>query len=457
MIKKGSLLKPKTAEVLFDSFIRNQTISGVLLILVSIFAFTLANGEHWERYHTLSHTHASIHLSGWTLDLEISHWVNEALMVLFFFVVGLEIKREFLVGELSSPRKASLAIVAAIGGMIVPAVIYTVFNTISPETRGAWGVPMATDIAFALGVLSLLGPRVPTSLKVFLTGLAIVDDLGAILVIAIFYSENFHLTNLLLAFVFVAISFFYGKSGGTRGSIFAILGVACWYFVLESGIHSTIAGVLIALTIPIREKYDLHDINDRFKVAAAEKDFEIQEKQLGKLTRVLRNAESPLHRFEHTLQPWVMFGIMPLFAFFNAGVHLPSHLGLSLALEPHFLGIFFGLLLGKPIGVLLACTFAVKKGWAQLPTGVGWPAMIGVGCLAGLGFTMSLFISVLGFEPGSPELSEAKLAILLASISAMILGAPLTWLGLSKKNLPPKEDIDEDEIFPEIEGGEAKH
>lgn len=419
----------------FTHFLHSQTASGLILLLVSGFAFYLANSDFWEPYNNISHTHLSLNIADWQLDLDINHWVNEGLMVLFFFLVGLEIKREILIGELSNPRKAALPVIAAIGGMIVPALFYSLFNIFTPETRGGWGVPMATDIAFVIAVLSILGKRVPVALKVFLTCLAIVDDLGAILVIAVFYTEQFHLDALLISMMFVAASAIYGKFNGGNGIIYTILCVGCWYFMLESGIHSTIAGVLMAMTIPIRRRYSLEKINNEFKSFNHE-DEDLREDHLDALERVIKHAESPLSRFENHLHPWVGFLIMPLFAFFNAGVHLPTHLNYSLLFEPHALGIFFGLLMGKPIGILLACWFAVAIGWASLPNGVGWKAMIGVSYLAGLGFTMSLFISVLAFEPGTDTLEEAKLAILAASITAMLIGTPLTWIGLSRKNKP---------------------
>lgn len=407
-----------------------------MLLLVSAFAFYLANSDWWETYNQISHTTLSLNIGEWHLALDLNHWVNEGLMVLFFFLVGLEIKREILVGELSNARKAALAVVAAIGGMIVPALIYTLYNSISPGSRGGWGVPMATDIAFAIGVLSLLGKRVPVALKVFLTGLAIVDDLGAIIVIALFYSEHFVLNHLMLGLLFVVASWVYGRRGGANGFIYSLLCLGCWYFILESGIHSTIAGVLMALTIPMQRKYKINETDRELRELFSNEEFHLKGKHLDALEDIIRNTDSPLYRFEHHLHPWVAFGIMPLFAFFNAGVHLPTHLTLDLLFEPHVLGIFFGLLLGKPVGVLLACKIAVAKGWATLPDGVGWRGMIGVGFLAGIGFTMSLFISVLAFEEGNAMLEEAKLGILCASLAAMLIGGPLTWIGLSKKHKP---------------------
>jgi NhaA family Na+:H+ antiporter len=217
----------------FSAFLHSQTASGVILLLVSGFAFYLANSDFWETYQQISHTHFSLSIGDWQLDLDINHWVNEGLMVLFFFLVGLEIKREVLVGELSDPRKAALAVYAAVGGMLVPALIYSMFNLLAPETRGGWGIPMATDIAFVVGVLSVLGKRVPLSLKVFVTSLAIVDDLGAIVVIALFYTEDFHLTYLILSLLFVGGSYLYGKMNGSRGVIYAAFCIGCWYFMLE--------------------------------------------------------------------------------------------------------------------------------------------------------------------------------------------------------------------------------
>ncbi len=432
------LLKKESAnDSFFGGFLRSQMAGGVVLLLVSVFAFYLANSRHAELYDHLCEMHLRLQAGRWALDLPLSHWVNDGLMVLFFFLVGLEIKRELLVGELSNPRKASLAVFAALGGMAVPALLYSLFNLISPGTRGGWGVPMATDIAFAIGVLSLLGKRVPVALKVFLTGLAIVDDLGAILVIALFYTESLAVNALAYGFLFVGASWLYGRLGGSRGIVYAVLCVGCWYFILKSGIHSTIAGVLMALTIPIRHTYSVKQVNRGLRQAFKDGEFELKEHDLEVLETVIRKAESPLHRFEHRLQPLVAFAVMPVFAFFNAGVHLPTHLTWRLLFQPHVLGIFFGLLLGKPLGVLAACRFAVARGWAQLPTGVNWRAMIGVSQLAGLGFTMSLFISVLAFAEGTPILEEAKLGILAASLSAMCLGGPITWRALAPPSSPP--------------------
>ncbi|MCH8511892.1 MAG: Na+/H+ antiporter NhaA [Kiritimatiellae bacterium] len=425
------LIRRESHDTAFASFLQSQTAGGVVLLVVSVIAFILANGPLWEVYDNFAHMHASVQIGQWDLDLDLSHWVNEGVMVFFFFLVGLEIKREILVGELSEPRKAALAVIAAAGGMIAPALIFTLFNIISPDTLRGWGIPMATDIAFVIGVLSVLGNRVPVALKVFLTGLAIVDDLGAIVVIALFYTENFMVMNLLISLTFVFASWMYGKKGGANGVVFSLFALGCWYFILESGIHSTIAGVLMAFTIPIRQKYELDELNHQFRMSFLDGDFEIKEHHLDPLERIIRKSESPLERFEHKLQPWVAFLIVPLFAFFNAGVHLSTHFGFGLFMKPHVLGIFFGLLLGKPLGILFVSTIAVKRGWATLPDGVNWRAMIGVGFLAGLGFTMSLFISVLAFPEGSPTLQEAKLGILLASLTAMLIGAPLTYRALA--------------------------
>ncbi len=417
----------RPADSAFNRFLHSQTAGGIVLIITSLIAFLLANSSLWEEYDHFSHIHFSLNMPKWHLDLGLAHWVNDGLMVIFFFVVGLEIKREILVGELSTPKKASLAVFGALGGMIVPATIYAIINARSPNTLGGWGIPMATDIAFAIGILSLLGRRVPITLKVFLTALAIVDDLGAIIVIALFYTEQFAAGALGMSLLVAFASWLYGRFGGTRGGVFALLTIACWYFILQSGIHATISGVLMALTIPIRQKYDIHDINRHLGHNFRDETFELKEEHLEALERVVRNAESPLHRFERKLHPWVVFMIMPIFAFFNAGVHMPEDGGLSLIGEPHVLGIIFGLVLGKPIGVIGACWISVRLGIAALPDRVDWKAMIGVGCLAGLGFTMSLFIAVLGFDRESAYLPEAKLAILCSSIFATCLGSFLLW------------------------------
>jgi NhaA family Na+:H+ antiporter len=368
-------------------------------------------------------------LGGWSLEKPLLLWINDGLMALFFFLVGLEIKREVSVGELTNPRDAALAVVAALGGVVVPATIYAAINW-GGEGIGGWGVPMATDIAFALGVMALLGSRVPLSLKVFLTALAIVDDLVAVLVIALFYTDGVDLLSLTLSLGVLALAFAYGRRGGRSIRVLAALGVISWFFMLQSGVHATVAGVLFALVIPMRRKVAPEDLRDELRAGLERGKFEEVEAKVANLERVLEDAQSPLHRLEHSLHPWVAFLVMPVFALFNAGVSLAGG-GLA---NPVALGVLLGLLAGKPVGVLGFSWLATRLGWASLPQGIGWGAMAGVGLLAGIGFTMSLFIGTLAFK-GSELLDQAKLGILAASVVAAASG-----LALLARNVSSREE-----------------
>ncbi len=420
--------KPHSA---VQEFMHSEAAGGIILLIASVAAFICANSTLYNWYEHWLHLHVALNFGEWHLDLSLSHFINDGLMVIFFFMVGLEIKREVLSGELASPKKASLAIVAAIGGMVVPALIYYSMTKGHPELSRGWGIPMATDIAFALGVISLLGKRVPLALKVFLTALAIVDDLGAIAVIAIFYTSQLNILALIMSLVTVIGSFIFGRMGGRRGWIFALLCIVAWYFMLLSGIHATIAGVLMALTIPIRTKLGVSALNEKLQTGVKAGSFELNQSNIEAMEIIVRNAESPLHRFERRLHPWVVFIIMPVFAFSNAGVHLPEDHGAVFA-EPHVLGIMLGLVFGKMIGVFGASFIAVKLGISALPDRANWSSMLGVACLAGLGFTMSLFIAVLAF-PDSPELLEAaKLAIIGGSLIAVVVGSIVTYVGTGR-------------------------
>jgi NhaA family Na+:H+ antiporter len=302
-------------------------------------------------------------------------------MALFFFLVGLEIKREVTVGELSEPRDAVLAVVAAVGGVIVPGVIYAAINW-GGEGIGGWGIPVATDIAFALGMMALLGDRVPLSLKVFLTALAIVDDLVAVLLIAVFYTSEISPIYLVLVLGVLALAFAYGRGGGRNLKAFALVGVIAWFFVLQSGVHATVVGILLAMIIPVKRKIAPENLRDELKTGLESQRFEEAEVKVANLERVLEDAQSPLHRLEHSLHPWVAFLVLPIFALFNAGVSLG---GGSSVLSPITAGVFLGLLLGKPIGVLVFSWLATRLGWASLPEGVGWKEMGALGYLRGSG------------------------------------------------------------------------
>ena len=382
-----------------ESYMSVEAMAGVVLVAAALMAFAWANSPWSDAYLAMKNAHAGISAGAWHFDHSLVHWVNDGLMAVFFFVVGLEIKRELLVGELSDARRAGLSFIAALGGMVVPASIYAVLAWGSPSIRG-WGVPMATDIAFALGLISLLGERVPSALKVLLTALAIVDDLGAVLVIAVFYTHGLSFTNLLMSLFVLVIAFIYGRRKGGRPLVFAVLGLLAWYFMFASGVHATVAGVLLALTVPLRRQVPAEGSSDASRAAG----------------EAVEHAHSPLHRFEHALHPWVAFAIMPVFALFNAGVPVGGSTGFPLA-APHVSGAFLGLVIGKPIGILLFSYLGVRLGLAALPDGVNWKGIACIGLFGGIGFTMSLFIGNLAFGEGA-LLEQTKTAVLSASLLA---------------------------------------
>ena len=414
----------------FQDFFRTEAASGIVLLACAAVALVWANSPLGESYFHLWETHLVVGGGPIELDFSLHHWINDGLMAVFFFMVGLEIKREVLVGELASPKKAAFPIAAAIGGMVVPALIYVAFNSGTPELQG-WGTPMATDIAFALGVLALLGTRAPVGLKIFLAALAIVDDLGAVLVIALFYSGGLDWTMLLYAGITMIVLFGANRGGIRRPAVYAVLGVVLWYFFLQSGVHATIAGVLLATTIPARTRINVPDFVDatrdylqQFEADGLRPDPRHpltgrQEAALEHIEEAAESVQSPLLSIEHAIVPWVAFGIMPLFALANAGVALEPEV-LGGVTSPVVLGIALGLMVGKPIGVGLFAWGSVKLGLAGYPAGVRPMHLVGVGFLAGIGFTMALFIAGLAFEGTTLEL--AKLGVLGASTVAGVVG-----------------------------------
>ena len=414
-----------------QTFIRIESSSGIVLIVAALLAFAWANSPWSDSYHAMQEAPVTVGVGGWGLEKTLHHWVNDFLMALFFFLVGLEIKREILVGELRTWDKASLPAAAALGGMVVPALIYVAFNFGQESVRG-WGVPMATDIAFALGILALLGDRVPLSLKVFLLALAIVDDLGAVLVIAIFYTENLDITSLIISLVVGWIALLYGRAEGPRPVVYVVVGLVVWYFMLKSGVHATVAGVLMAFAIPLRHRMSVEQIKDELSWSAG-REFEQIESRIHHLSTVLNKAHSPLHSMEHALQPWVAFLIMPIFALFNAGVTLGGGEGGGSLINPISVGAFLGLLVGKPIGVVGFVWLSIVTGISRFPENSNWLAVTGVGLLAGIGFTMSLFIANLAFGSGA-ELDQAKLGVLAASVVAAIIGLALLHVALPKRS-----------------------
>ena len=380
MIKK--LSKP------FKWFFQLEAASGLVLLIAAIIALVISNSIFSELYFSTLEQYLFIGINNFGLKLSVHHWINDLLMAIFFFFVTLEIKREFIQGELSNLKKALLPIIGAVGGMVIPALVYVFINFGNAETLNGWAIPSATDIAFSLGVLSLLGSRVPISLKIFLTALAIIDDLGAILIIAFFYSGDLsisYLSLILISYIFLLIL---NKVGVKKFLPYLLIGSFMWFFTYKSGIHATIAGVLLASTIPHRIK---------------EKDFSL------------------LIKLEHAISPYVAFMIMPIFAFANAGVSLGG-LSLSSLMQPVPLGILLGLFVGKQVGVMIFSFIAVKSGAAEMPNNSSWLSLYGVSVLTGIGFTMSLFVGNLAFAENIQYIDGVKIGVLVGSLLSTLLG-----------------------------------
>ena len=414
-------------------FMHEEASSGIVLFVAAVVALVWANSPWYHTYEELFEMHVSIGFGEWVLNETLHHWVDDGLMAVFFFVVGLEIKRAVVVGELRSVRRAALPIFAALGGMIVPALIYIAFNAGGEGARG-WGIPMATDIAFSLGVLALLGTRAPLPLKIFLAAFAIIDDIGAVIVIAVFYTGDIAWGNLGIGAIFLAVLAVVGRLGIRHPLVYAPLGVIVWLAFLYSGVHATVAGVLVAATIPIRVRVDsagfLARCRDLLLIFERSGGYGHEDETSSEQRAILKEVEdtaqemqSPLQRFETALHPWVAFLIMPLFALSNAGVRLEGDVSGALThlTHPVAVGIILGLVVGKQLGVTAFSLVAVRLGFAELPYGVTWSQFYGVACLGGIGFTMSLFITNLAF---SSEIlnTEAKMGILLGSAIAGIIG-----------------------------------
>ena len=382
----------------FKWFFKLEAASGLVLLFAAIIALVISNSNLSDLYFSTLNKYLFIGINNFGLKLSVIHWINDALMAIFFFFVTLEIKREFLQGELSNIKQALLPIIAAVGGMVVPALVYVYINLGDPETLNGWAIPSATDIAFSLGVLSLLGKRVPLSLKVFLTALAIIDDLGAILIIAIFYSGDLSIKYLSLMLIAFIILLILNKFNIKKFFPYLIVGIILWDFTHNSGIHATIAGVLMAMTIPHRKK---------------EKDFSL------------------LINVEHSISPYVAFGIMPLFAFANAGVSLEG-LSLSILLDKVPLGIVLGLFFGKQFGVFIFSYISIKFKIAQMPNNSNWYNFYGVGVLTGIGFTMSLFVGNLAFVDNIQYMDGVKIGVLTGSLLSTLFGYFLILLTPNK-------------------------
>jgi NhaA family Na+:H+ antiporter len=426
----------------FVEFFRREAASGIVLLISAILALLLANTS-WgpARYFpALWDEHLRLAIGGFVLDHTLLQWINDGLMTVFFLIVGLEIKREVLDGELASPRQAALPIAGALGGMLVPALVFALFNHGTP-TAGGWGIPMATDIAFALAVLQLLGARVPLGLKVFLTALAIVDDLGAVLVIAGFYTKELHLNFLYLALGTWGIMLLFNWLRVRSLWAYLPLGVVLWYFMLESGIHATLAGVLLAVAIPFRIPFTrtelLHRVDERLALLRIEThEPEADPRVISEeLEDLHQRISSPAQRLEHLLHPVVGFGIIPLFAFANTSL-LIEPAALQGLFSPLGLGVFLGLVVGKPLGIGALSWLTVRLGWASLPPGVAWRHLWAAGVLGGIGFTMSIFVTLLALGEHSPGTQVAKLAILIASLVAGSVGYLLLRRGSA---VPPTQ------------------
>jgi len=378
----------KTLSKPFKWFFQLEAASGLVLLIAAIIALVISNSSLSNLYFDTLNQYLFIGINDFGLKLSVHHWINDLLMAIFFFFVTLEIKREFIQGELSNLKKALLPIIGAVGGMVVPALVYVFINLGNSETLNGWAIPSATDIAFSLGILSLLGSRVPISLKIFLTALAIIDDLGAILIIAFFYSGDLSISYLSLILISYILLLTLNKFGVKKFIPYLIIGAFMWFFTYKSGIHATIAGVLLASTIPHRIK---------------EKDFSL------------------LIKLEHAISPYVAFMIMPIFAFANAGVSLKG-LSLTSLLEPVPLGILLGLFVGKQVGVMVVSFIAVKFGVAQMPDKSSWLSLYGVSILTGVGFTMSLFVGNLAFAENIQYIDGVKIGVLAGSLLSTVFG-----------------------------------
>jgi NhaA family Na+:H+ antiporter len=418
-------------------FIAVESASGLLLLLATAIALTIANSPWSGSFAAFWETHLHLGVGPWQIDESLLHWINDGLMTIFFFVVGLEIKRELIDGELNEVRKAVLPMMAAIGGMIVPAGTYLALISGEAEGTSGWGIPMATDIAFVVGFLAVLGRRVPIGLKVLLLALAIVDDIGAILVIALFYSQGVSSPALLTAAAGLALTIALHRVGVRSFGVFALAGIAIWLAMFHSGIHPTVAGVILGLLTPAKPILPRTTLLDELanSVTNAEDDTPASDHSLAvkRLTGIATETISPLQRLEDALHPWVAFVIMPLFALANAGVQIQA----DAIAHPVAWSVAMGLVLGKPVGIVLLSWLAVKGGIATLPAGVTWKSLTGAACLAGIGFTMSLFIANLALE--GDALSAGKIGTLLGSLVSAILGMGLLVSALSGSALVSHE------------------
>ncbi|MGB5398253.1 MAG: Na+/H+ antiporter NhaA [Gammaproteobacteria bacterium] len=415
----------------FSSFIRAQTTTSWFLLLATIIALWWANSDYYSTYQNLTHTSIWFFLGDFQLHASLKHITNDGLMVIFFFLLGLEIKREVLAGDLARPENRRMLILCAIGGMACPAIIYSLFNW-SLDSQIGWGIPMATDTAFALGVLTIVRKHIPGSLLAFLVGLAIVDDVGAILVIAIFYTQELSIYHLSSAFILIAFLALGNYAGVRQPYFYIIVGIATWWMMLKSGVHPTFAGVAIALTVPARPKLTSEKLLDKAKITISSMQDQprpvdvlgsrTDHEQVLEVRDFAERATTPLRRWEDSLELPVALFILPLFVLTNAGVPFSLTSFIQSLQHPTGLGIITGLVLGKFIGISGACWLGLRYNIGRLPDGVNLQHVIGVSLIAGIGFTMSTFIATLGFDSQPAHLQSAKSSILVASLASAILG-----------------------------------
>ncbi len=417
-----------------ESFLHVEAASGIVLLVAAVLAMIAANSGFHDRYHALLELPIGLRIGELSVVHPAHFWINDGLMTIFFFVVGLEIRREIHGGELSTPKRAALPAAAALGGMITPALLYLLVSMKQPEVRSGWGIPMATDIAFAVGVLALLGKRVPPAVRVLLLALAIIDDIGGILVIAMFYSGPIVTSGLWLALGGVLGILVLQRIGVRRALIYLLPGGVVWLGLLRSGIHPTIGGVIVGLLTPARTWFGASGLVETARTAAArvENDEKLVAEEARRIELARREAVAPAERLQATLHPWVAFGIMPLFALANAGVTLDASAASPSAVS---MGIVVGLVVGKPIGIVAFSMLAVRAGIASLPRAVGLRELLVVGVVAGVGFTMAIFVAALAFTQ-ELHLAQAKTGILLASSIAMVLGLAIGRVLLSKTRAP---------------------
>lgn len=423
----------------FQKFVKIESFSGILLLFATVLALVWANSPYGDSYRELWLYDLGIITETFEFKKPLILWINDGLMAIFFFLIGLEIKRELLIGELNSPKKIAFPLVGALGGMLVPVIFFLVLND-NPNTAQGWGIPMATDIAFSLAILNVLGKRVPLSLKIFLTAFAIVDDIGAVLVIAIFYSGAINITLLLIALAMLAVLYFLSYKGIYSKFILFIFGIVIWFLFLKSGIHPTIAGILLAFSVPIRQKIDtskfleeLENVYNNIKSASVLKKPILSHEQIRHVDNLddwSSNFQSPLQHLEHSLHGWVAYFIIPVFALANAGVLISGMENLDIALV---VNIIVCLVLGKGIGITSIVYIAQKLKWIEVPSDISFKQIIGVSFLAGIGFTMAIFIASLAFVSTPEFIDSAKIGILIGSFISAIIGYIILRVGSHKE------------------------